>query len=312
MNSFNQMIKEGVIKRGNKGMTIQLKNLHVRPGFNKRSRTDEVEEHIGGIVQHLEAGGRVPQIEVLPQEGGGVWIVEGHCRREAYTFVDASGEGELWVDIVPFEGDELAALVHIGNSNSQLKLAPMDLANLYQEARDKIAEVKGKPATLEEVAQRFHKTRQHVEQTLKLLTADAETQAMVASGEVSAGIAVKAIREHGADAGAALKESLADAKAQGKSKVTDKTLRGPVLPRSLLDDLYAEVGDWRSMLGVNDARAVEQVLRGELQGDQGIVVPVKRFARLVAILAEAERVKDVQAGNLQQKAQKAKQIEASL
>lgn len=308
VNSFNKMIKAGIIKRGDKGLRIQLKNAHVRAGFNKRLRTETLEEHISGIIAHLQGGGEVPQLEVLPLAGGGVWIVDGHCRREGYTVVDASGEGDLWIDIKPFNGDELDALVHIGKSNSQLKLSPIELATLYQETRDLITKQKGKQATLEDVAARYNKTRQYVDQVLKLLTADATTTAMLEAGEVSAGLAVIAMRKHGSDAGAALAESLVEAKAQGKTKVTEKTLRGPTVPRNLLDDLYACARPLRSTLTPAHAAMVERFLRGE-QVEGQIPVDVGVYARMVSVLAESERLKEVQAQNIQAKVDKAKQIE---
>ncbi len=79
-NSFKKMTTSGVIKRLHSGMFIRLDDIHVKEGFNKRENDERTRQADDELFEFLCAGGRVPALEVIPRDEGGVWIVEGHRR----------------------------------------------------------------------------------------------------------------------------------------------------------------------------------------------------------------------------------------
>ncbi|MCG8911270.1 hypothetical protein [Pseudomonas sp. DP-17] len=82
------------------------------------------------------------------------------------------------------------------------------------------------------------RTRQHVDQVMVIGNANTDVQRMVASGEVAATTAVKAVRQHGEKAGKVLGDKLKQVQAAGGSKVTPKAINGPQVPRGVLDDMH--------------------------------------------------------------------------
>lgn len=284
-NSFNKMIAAKMIKRGDRGLAIQLKNIHVEEGFNVRIPGPDLDAHVQAIADHLMAGGTVPQLEVQAKPGGGVVLTDGHCRHGGYTIADASGTGELWVDIVAFKGDRAARLARIHTSNEGKKLSGLELCNLYKQMR-------AEGMTFEQIGKAVNKTKQYVDQILQLEKADDETRDMIAKGEVSATLASTTIRQHGEQAGKALAEALVEAKRQGKTKVTAATIKPPTASRSLLDDLFNTVKGLNTKVTKDEAADIEVYLSGDKNRPRKsdfVKVPLEAFARMSSVLAEIER-----------------------
>lgn len=217
-NSFSKMIKAGVIKRTDNGMFIRLDEIHEKPGFNTRVKDDVWEASIQELSAYLEAGGKVPPFEVYARDDGGVWIVEGHRRFEAYRRIAAKGSPVDLIHILQFNGNDAERKARIGSSASQMPLRPLERAAVY-------AELRAFNWTNEDIARRMGKDAEHVKRHLDLIDAPTAVQQMVKRGEVSATVAVRQTRQHGEKAADVLTEQLEAAKAQGKSKVTDTTMR---------------------------------------------------------------------------------------
>jgi hypothetical protein len=306
-NSFNKMMHKDIkmIVRGDKGLRIQLKNIHHKlradgTCWNRRDMTKaSTLEHIQSMANAIMNNVELPQMFVQPRTGGGVQLVDGYCRNESYKIADAGGQGELWVDIRPFKGSELDALVFINGSQENEKLTDVERFELWSDIREGMR-AEGLKGTLAEVAERIGVTRQRVDQVLKLGELDAEGLELVKTGQVSSAVAVAAIREHKGDgATEVLKEAVKNA--DGK-KATTKTVAAPSVAPSLLLDMYAILAPLRSNLTKDEAYDIENYLKGEKgkpRQSDFVKVPLEEWARLTALLAEGDR-------QLKEKAEKAK------
>ncbi|HEJ7994478.1 TPA: chromosome partitioning protein ParB, partial [Serratia liquefaciens] len=101
-NSFKQMAKDGTIKRPDGRMTMNLDDIHVQEGFNKRVENEHTLAEDEKLFQHLMKGKPVPPLEVRVRDEGGVWVVEGHRRRRAYSRCRDAGKPVERIQIIPF------------------------------------------------------------------------------------------------------------------------------------------------------------------------------------------------------------------
>lgn len=305
-NSYNKMMHKDIkmIVRGDKGLRIQLKNVHHKlradgSCWNRRDMTKpSTLAHIQSMASAIMNDVELPQMFVQPRPGGGVQLVDGYCRTESYKIADASGTGELWVDIRPFKGSELDALVFINGSQENEKLTDVERFELWNDIREGMR-AEGLKGTLAEVAERIGVTRQRVDQVLKLGELDAEGLEMVKSGAVSSSLAVALVREDKETATDALKAAVKTA--DGK-KATVKAVAAPSVAPSLLLDMYAILAPLRSNLTKDEAYDIENYLKGEKSKPRQsdfVKVPLEEWARLTALLAEGDR-------QLKEKAEKAK------
>lgn len=233
--SFKQMIKDGDLKRAD-AMKARLEDLHEEPGFNLRREGEDLEQSIAGLAEYLHQGGTVPPLEVRPREEGGMFVVDGHRRRRAYLKLDADGklprdpDGNFWVPITSFAGNDAERVLRVITSQEGRKLSQLELADGYK----RLAAFGWSP---EQIAKKMGKTRQHVDQVLIVGNANTDVQKMIASGEVAATTAVKAVRQHGEKAGKVLGDKLKQVRAAGGSKVTPKAIASPQVPRAILEDM---------------------------------------------------------------------------
>lgn len=305
-NSFNKMMHKDIkmIVRGDKGLRIQLKDIYPKMRangtcWNRRDMTKpSTLAHIQSIAAAIMNNVELPQLWVQPRPGGGVQLVDGYCRTEGYKIADASGLGELWVDIRPFKGSELDALVFINGSQENEKLTDVERFELWGDIREGMR-AEGLKGTLAEVAERIGVTRQRVDQVLKLGELDAEGLELVKTGQVSSALAVSLVREDKATATAAMQDAV---KAADGKKATVKAIAPPSVAPSLLLDMYAILAPLRSNLSKDEAYDIENYLKGEKgkpRNSDFVKVPLEEWARLTALLAEGDR-------QLQERASKAK------
>lgn len=294
-NSYEKMFKCGMIKRANTGMFIRLKDLHdkLRPDgscWNSRDMTSEkTVEYVNSIATHIFNKGQLPAIEVQPRVGGGVQKVDGYCRAAAYAIADASGtEGEIWVRIVPFDGDELAALVRQETSDKKQAKTPLEQLDIYSRIRDQMR-AQGFKGTLAEIAEQVDVSRQYVDQILKLEKLDDEGKALVADGKVSVAVAVKAVRDDADNATQALQEASKSAGGKKATTATVKKAKEPAVSKSLLLDMHGHLEGLRASLDAKAALTAEKYLKGEVSGEELVVIEVGDLARLLALLSEGDR-----------------------
>ncbi|MFK1372487.1 ParB/RepB/Spo0J family partition protein, partial [Pseudomonas aeruginosa] len=214
--SFKQMIKDGDLKRAD-AMKARLEDLHEEPGFNLRAEGEDLEQSIADLADYLHQGGIVPALEVRPREEGGMWVVDGHRRRRAYLKLDAEGRlprdpnGEFWVPIVAFGGNDAERVLRVITSQEGRKLSPLELAHGYKR-------LIAFGWTVEQIAQKMGRTRQHVDQVLVVGNANTDVQQLISSGAVAATTAARIVRKHGEKAGQVLGQQLAKVIAAGGTK----------------------------------------------------------------------------------------------
>lgn len=240
--SFKQMIKDGEVRRAD-AMKVQLEDLHEEPGFNLRTEGDALEASINALAEFIAAGGQIPPLEVRPRAEGGVWLVDGHRRRRALLKLDAEGRLprtpnkdrpealEAWVPVIAFEGSDADRVARIITSQENEKLSPLELAEGYKRLR-------AFGWSVEQIATKVGKTRQHVEQVLTVGNANTDVQNLVAAGHVSATTAAQVVREHGDGAGKVLGVELEKAQASGKKRVTAGSMKGPSIPKPRLEAVH--------------------------------------------------------------------------
>lgn len=241
MKSFKQMRNDGEIKRGN-AEQIEFKNIHVEPGFNPPDRTADDDEKDEQLFQFIMAGGfkKLPEIEVRPRPGGGVWIVDGHRRIKQIGRAIAAGapianpkDGKEWIPVRQFEGSDIERIARVVTSAEKKEVSVASFIHVYKR-------LAGFNLTPEQIAKECNTKTAHVVAHLALGNANHDVQQMVAAGEVSTTIAVKVAKKHADDAGQVLGEALQKARLQGKTKVTEKALNGST-PKNLPQAIQAEI-----------------------------------------------------------------------
>lgn len=323
VNSFNKMIKAGIIKKNDHGLWIRMSDILDKKradgsNWNRRDMTSQsTKEHIERITKHLQRNGKVPPIEVMVVHGQAkVEKVDGYCRYEAYGNVDASGCGDLMVNISAFVGDELDALCRIQTSNEGEKLTPLEQLDLYQSIRAELLAM-GEKGSLAQIAERIGKTRQYVDQILNLEKLDDKGRKMLEAGEVSTADAIKAVRTV-----KALKEADEDTKTKAMTEALNKAAEKrskdklpeqpapPTVARSLLDDMFTIVKSWPAAMSADEAHDVEQFLRGNKGAPRTanyVRVDLEAFGRLTSLVAEGLRQLEVKTAKAASKAQEAAQ-----
>jgi ParB family transcriptional regulator, chromosome partitioning protein len=164
--SFKQMIRDGEIKRAD-AMKVMLSDIHEEPGFNLRREGEDLQESIDALCEFILDGGQLPPLEVRPRAEGGVFLVDGHRRSRALRqavdmgYPAADEDGNLWVSVVAFTGNDADRVARVITSQEGRKLEPLELADGYK----RLASF-GWDA--ERIAKKVGKTRQHVDQMLVL------------------------------------------------------------------------------------------------------------------------------------------------
>lgn len=295
MTTFKQKILAKEIKRAD-AMKVRLQDLHVEHGFNLRVEGEDLEASIDALSAHIADGGQYPALEVRPRFDGGVYIVDGHRRHRAIWKAVHAGapladkDGEVWVPIVAFEGNDADRVARIITSAEGRALSPLEVATGY-------ARLRSFGWDNARIAQKVGKTPQHVAQLLTLADANSDVQQMVATGGVSAAVAVQVVREHGDDAG----KVLADAATNGKGKVTAGTMNGKPLPRKVVDEVESALKWFRDealsggqRADIARAEADERYLEAGVTVSAGILLELMKAAALIegARKHQAERARE--------------------
>ncbi|PVD44563.1 chromosome partitioning protein ParB [Serratia liquefaciens] len=212
-NSFKQMAKDGTIKRPDGRMTMSLDDIHVQEGFNKRVENEHTLAEDEKLFQHLMKGKPVPPLEVRVRDEGGVWVVEGHRRRRAYSRCRDAGKPVERIQIIPFTGNDVERIARIMNSNTQLPLSPYEQSLV-------VKELAGFNLSPDEIAALVGKSRATIDKLLAFSQANHDVQTLVREGSVAVDAAVDRVKEHGEAAGKVLAVDVEKAKKAGKKKVT--------------------------------------------------------------------------------------------
>ncbi|SIT50482.1 ParB-like partition protein [Paraburkholderia piptadeniae] len=208
---------------------VRLDALRVRPGFNAAREADpEYPLAVREYAESMKANGffRHKPLKVSAASDGFLYIADGHTRFAAVQLANSEGAGIESVPVInemrgTTEEDRIFGLILDNNGR---KLTPLGEAMV-------IKQLLGRGIEEKEIARRLGYSVTTIAKALTLVAAPAPIREMVASGEVSATTAVKAIKENGAEAVAVLEEAKATAKAAGKTKVTEKHLKPKATPK---------------------------------------------------------------------------------
>lgn len=240
--SYRDLIAEGTASRVN-AMKFRIQDVHEQPGFNLRDEAavdengETFQDGINRLADYITNGGTYPPIEIRIRSEGGVWIVDGHRRVRAVKQALANGaplqdkNGDVWVHVVAYEGNDVDRLARIMTSNESRKLTDLERAEGYK----RFLAFGLKPA---DIAAKVGRSRPHVEQLLLLANANHDVQQLVREGKVSTTSAIEMVRKHGEDAGAQIEEKV---KAAGGGRVKEGDLKPKALPRKVVDELVETV-----------------------------------------------------------------------
>lgn len=271
-------------------------------GFNLRDYEDaDVIAHIEGFARAYMAGQHVPPLLLRTSNDGRVLVVEGHCRRRGAMLAIERGADIKYLDALPFRGND-AERVHVMIKSAEgLKLKPLEIAFGYLRLRRF-----GNNNV--EIARDQGVTPARVEQLLLLATANSDVHQQIKSGRVAVEAAIEAVRKYGDDAGAFLRGEYDKAKAQGKSKVTRSTMRGPILPPKVVGSVVATVrgavesfdSATRKRLAALEAKEADQLEGERIEVDAKVLLDLIHATAQIneaeAKLAERKRAAEQKAG----------------
>ena len=203
---------EGIQKVTN--FAVDPRIIEIEDGFNARPIDPE---HVRAMKMSMLAGSILPPLFVRV-DNGRIIMVDGHHRLTAILALIDEGHDFKRVDCMQFRGNDADRIAHMLTSSQGKNLTPLQMGLQYR----KLSALGWNEG---EIGDKVGKTRQHVHDMVLLAESNSDVQGMVARGEVAAHIAVAALRKHGSEAGSVLAGHLDTAKAAGKKKVTNKTIR---------------------------------------------------------------------------------------
>lgn len=311
MSTFKQMIKSGAIKRAD-AMKVRLDDIRVEDGFNLRHDNADLNQSINDLADHIMQGGQIPPLEVRPDGFGKVFVVDGHRRREAIRLAVAQGapladeNGDIWVPVIAFVGDDADRVARVITSAEGRPLSPLETAEGYKRLRAFQWDVA-------RIARTVGRSPQYVADLLELADAPREIQIMVMHGTVSASTAIDLIRKHGFDAAEVLHAEADKAKKQGKDRVTPGTINGKALPRKVVNAVISSLDSFVTDLPVAARLRLEsieaEVRSGRLPEGQQISVPVAALLALLKAHGGIKDARDTQAQKTRERENKAAQTE---
>jgi len=263
-NSFNKMIDEKVIKRGKTSMLIRLDDIHIKEDFNRRVDNERYREANERLYLYMLTGGKIPNLEVIPRDEGGVWVVEGHRRTLTFHRLrDEAGKPVEWIKIEPFEGNDVDRIARIRTSNEQLPLTDYEEALL-------VRDLQNLNLTADKIAEVLHIPRYKVDNALVLLSANYDVHQLVEEGAVDIPLAVERVKKHGEKAGELLKDDVAKAQKKGKPKATKSTA----------------IPQFSATKSRNVLKVLAQAEVREIDGQTAYVLPAGTQLDILAILDE--------------------------
>lgn len=298
--SFRQKILSKEIRRAH-AMQIRYSDLHVEPGFNLRIPVEQLsgeeralaEADDESLFQHIMAGGPLPPLEVRPRAEGGCWIVEGHRRHKQIGRAIAAGaplqdeDGEVWIDIAAFVGNDADRTARVLNSAKARHLLQLEKAFGYA----RLASFKWDH---ERIARLDQVSPQWVAKMISLAHANSDVHALILSGAVMASTAIETIAKHGEGAGPFLHAQLDKAKAAGKPRVTPSAINGRALPRKVVSPLISGVDAFIQRLDANQRATLLDIKEGRV-ADETITIPAAALVDLFQAHSAVEAIRAKQA-----------------
>ncbi|MBM5458646.1 hypothetical protein H8F21_13835 [Pseudomonas sp. P66] len=186
-------------------------------------RSDLDADAVRGFADAYKAGDHVDPISVIP-ENGKLRVGAGFARYAGLMLAISEGCTIKQTWVMEMDGNPLAALIRQLNSNRQVPMKPLELANAYRMMMDEHG------CSIPQIATLLHVKADHVRTMLDLDRVAPEVKEMVLAGQVSAKRAVaedRMCRREGSNTVVHMQGQLAKAKANGFNKITDKSVGAP-------------------------------------------------------------------------------------
>jgi len=220
---------QGALKKATNGMTSgDLWNcprvrIHVDPEFNVRVKDENYNARVRSIADSIKANGfykdkPLAGYAALDPSGFDIIVLtDGHTRLDAVDLAISEGVDIKDLPMVTkprgTSMEDLTVALVTGNSGE--KLTPYEMAIVCKRLVGYGMEVK-------DIATRLGYGKAYIEGLLDLLAAPKAVRDLVATGKVSATLAVETVKKHGKEAGSVLSAGVEAATASGKGKVTKK------------------------------------------------------------------------------------------
>lgn len=204
-------------------LKVDPRKLHIKMDWNSRVATDPANiEHIEMLRASIAEVGVKEPLTVY-WEDNKAWLSDGHCRLAAVLQLIKEG---VEIKTVPVKSEERYSneadrLFSQVIRNSGKALSPLEQGALFK----KLLALGWQQ---QDIAKKAGISASRVSQVLDLQMLPEGIKAMVANGEVSAGMAVKTLAEAGSGTKAEqeLKAALVTAKSQGRTKAMPKDKEG--------------------------------------------------------------------------------------
>lgn len=200
----------------NKTYLVPVEQIYLEPGYNIREAN---EQHVEYFAQCWESGQPIPALTVIPDaDGKRIKILDGQHRYLGALRAIERGVPIARIECKDFTGDEADKIAFMVSSSQGKQLDPLERAKAY-------VRLKGFGWTNEEIAKKVGRSVSDVQMHLSLGDVPDAIKQCINAGQISYANAVAVAREHGDDAVNVIDAAVEEAKAQGKDKVTAKTLK---------------------------------------------------------------------------------------
>lgn len=206
---------------------VPRSQIRVIPGFNVRIQNAAYHAHIRALADSITSEGFKPEHPLagyVAREGEDsvIYLNDGHCRLAGVDLAVSEG---LEIDVLPVvvstKAHDLEDItVGLVRSNAGKPLESLEKAAVCKR-------LVGFGWDETRIAKRLGFTENYVRDLLTLIGAPAKVRELVASDQISATAALKAMATHGDKVIVKIEEGLQMAKAAGKSRVTTRYLVDP-------------------------------------------------------------------------------------
>lgn len=173
--------------------------------------------HVAKLSKAYENGAKFPPLDVRVEDGR-IIAVDGQHRVLAAQQAIERGVPVRALSCQQFRGGDDERAIHTITSAGGLAVTPLYRAEKYRDLRNW-------GWSEERIAARVGEDVDHVQDYLMLIDANVDVRKAVENGEISVTNAIKIIKQHQSKAGAVIQAEVKKAKAQGKSKATDGTMK---------------------------------------------------------------------------------------
>ena len=214
-------VRDLALSRGASTLIFDPLLIQEHPNDNTRDMSSESTiTHIREMANSIKDNGNesFPPITIY-QEGENIYVMAGWCRRRAHILAMEEGapvKGILCLNVQRKKPEDLA--LSILSSNDGLPLTAIEKAKAVKRLQSFMW-------TAQEIAKRTGWSLSTVNNLIALHDAPESIIGMVKDGSVSVTLAMKVVKEKGADAAEKeLKDAVESSKAVGKKNVTQKDI----------------------------------------------------------------------------------------